>query len=128
MEEENKQEEVVEEKPKAEPKVKPKAKSRKGKISTLASLSDFLQGVKGTTLTSGRTEVGRKNQALKALYRALVNRGWSAKGLSMVKGKHTVTPNSGVDFGVVVDGKYSLSLGKGAILEVDAYVASIKGK
>lgn len=111
--------------PKAKAKVKPKAK--KGKVSTLASLSDFLQGVKGTTLTSGRTEAGRKSQALKALYRALANRGWTSKGMSMVKGKHEVRPNTGIDFGVVVDNKYALSLGKGAILEVDAYMGSIKG-
>lgn len=92
----------------------------------LASLSDFVKGIKGKTLASGRTPQGKKEQALKALYRALERRGWTLKGDSMTKGEHTVKPYNGIDFAVSVDSKYRLSLGKGAILEVDAYIANIK--
>lgn len=116
-------------KAKAPKKAKPKKAKAKVilKTDTLTSLTDFVKGVKGTTLASGRTPQGRKEQALKALYRALERRGWTAKGDSMTFGVHTVEPFKGIDFAVSVDRKYRLSLGKGAILEVDGYMSHLTG-
>ena len=116
----------------AEAMNEPKSKKAKGKVKAkgkgtqLASLSDFVKGVKGARLASGHTPQGKKTQALKALYRALERRGWTVKGDSMTLGTHRVQPLSGLDFAVSVDNKYQLALGKGAILEVDAYIASGK--
>lgn len=66
--------------------------------------------------------VARKSRALKALVKAMETRGFVGDG----KGKYSL---SGVEvnttlagFEVQVDNKYLLSLGKGAINELDSYM------
>ena len=64
----------------------------------------------------------RKSRALKALIGAMETRGFQSKGAGVfeLKGTKVSTKQEGSE--VIIDGKYSLALGKGAIVELDSYM------
>lgn len=100
--------------------VKKEAKAQVQKTG-LKNLGDFVSAAKGAKTGGGKLSPQAKNsRAEKALLRAMTKRGWKATKEGYRLGSHTVTI-TGKDH-VVVDGTYTLQLGKGAINELDAYL------
>lgn len=97
----------------------------------LESLKDFVKGVRGASPKKAGAKAGqsrtmgkdaKKSMALKALLRAMANRGWKSgkSGVYTLSGHKVATETDG--HFVVVDSKYQLALGKGAIIELDSYM------
>ena len=124
--------------PKAETKKEtPKKTAKKGgkqvaKGQKLESLKDFVKGIRGSRPSKkagakvGQTRTmdadAKKSTALKALLRAMTTRGWKpSKGGVYTLASHKVSTETDGHY-VVVDKKYQLALGKGAILELDSYM------
>lgn len=102
--------------------VKKEAKAQVQKTG-LKNLGDFVNAAKEARVKTGGGKLSpqaKNSRAEKALLRAMTKRGWKATKEGYRLGSHTVTI-TGKDH-VVVDGTYTLQLGKGAINELDAYL------
>lgn len=96
----------------------------KAKRAGLQNLGDFVNAAKEARVKSGGGKLlpqAKRSRAEKALLTAMSRRGWKRTQDNEYKlSSHTVTL-TGKDT-VIVDGEYTLQLGKGAINELDAYM------
>lgn len=90
----------------------------------LKNLGDFVSAAKEAKVKSGGGKLSpqaKRGRAEKALLTAMTRRGWKRTQDNEYKlSSHTVT-TTGKDH-VLVDGEYTLQLGKGAINELDSYM------
>lgn len=90
----------------------------------LQNLGDFVSAAKEARVKGGGGKLSpqaKRGRAEKALLTAMARRGWKKTQDNEYKlSSHTVTL-TGKD-NVIVDGEYTLQLGKGAINELDAYM------
>lgn len=89
----------------------------------LQNLGEFVSAAKEARVKSGGGKLSpqaKRSRAEKALLAAMTRRGWKQTKEGYQLSSHTVTL-TGKD-NVLVDGEYTLQLGKGAINELDAYM------
>lgn len=90
----------------------------------LKNLGDFVSAAKEARVKTGGGKLlsqAKNSRAEKALLKAMTRRGWKRTRDNEYKlSSHTVT-TTGKDH-VLVDGEYTLQLGKGAINELDSYM------
>lgn len=89
----------------------------------LQNLGDFVSAAKEARVKGGGGKLSpqaKRGRAEKALLKAMLRRGWKKTKEGYKLSSHTVTL-TGKD-NVIVDGEYTLQLGKGAINELDAYM------
>ena len=107
----------------AKKKTKKEAKAQV-KRGGLQNLSEFVSAAKDAKVKTGGGKLSpqaKNSRAEKALLKAMSRRGWKrAQDNEYKLSSHTVT-TTGKDH-VLVDGEYTLQLGKGAINELDSYM------
>ena len=86
------------------------------------TLQEKVKEMKKDAPRAGITAEGKKSRALKALTGAMEKRGWEEKeqGIYELSGVCVNTNQQKPE--VIIDNKYVLNLGKGAIKELDAYM------
>lgn len=95
------------------------------------AIADFVRGVRGAKAPKAkagqpkaRSDASKRSYALKRLLGAMATRGWKAgKGGEFTLAGHKVLTETKGHFVMVEPGKHHVSLGQGAIIEVDDIVA-----
>ena len=96
------------------------------KKTKLKDLGEFVSAAKEARVKTGGGKLSpqaKRSKAEKALLKAMGRRGWKQTKDGYKLGVHIVTI-TGKEY-VIVDGDYTLQLGKGAINELDAYTKVI---